>query len=138
MFEIEKKYKRSLHRRAYSQQQKGHHEVCGVVVLNGNKIELEYCDNVSNQPMSFAIEETEIDRIKRKCYRQGKKFGGIFHSHPISDGTPSVKDVNGASLNKIMMIYDVCGRAADLWKVGIKKGKRTLEHLQNINGGFHQ
>ncbi len=138
MYGMEPKYKRSLHRRAYTKQQKGHHEVCGIVVLNGEKIELEYCKNAHGEPLGFSITSDELERAKRRCWRQGKKFGGVFHSHPVSDAMPGQNDIRGALPNKIMMIYDVCGREAALWKVKIKNGERVLEHIQNFNTGFHK
>lgn len=125
--------KRKLHRRAYKLQQENHREVCGLIFLNKDFLELWYCKNISEQSYSFQISCTEIDDKITTAKSQKKKFIGVFHSHPISEAIPSKSDIEKALPNKLMMIYDVCGREAKIWKV--KNGKPTL--LQTINTGFY-
>jgi hypothetical protein len=58
----------------------------------------------------------------------GHRFMGIFHSHPISEAVPSPIDIRVARPNALLLIHDVCGTDARLWRI-VKRGgrKRALE-----------
>src|SRR6266446_3722053 len=104
------KYRRQLHRRAYKAQQSGHREVCGVFSLHNNKIKLHFLKNLTSKPYKWEICESEL---------KGK--AGTFHSHPIGDTALSDGDLRDTKTNELMLIYDVCGREAKLWKITGKK-----------------
>ena len=50
---------------------------------------------------------------------------GTFHSHPICDAIPSPVDFMGAGslADSLMLIYDVCGIEARLWRMDTSKNR---------------
>lgn len=130
-------FRRQLHRRAYKKQQDGHYEVAGVFLFKNDKIELVYCKNHSEEPYHFAISTTEFKKIKKEAKVQGKKFGGIFHSHPVSEAYPGKVDLQNTNSNELMMIYDVCDREAKLWRIVKRKKLKKANLVQSFNTGFH-
>jgi len=113
-----------LHGRAYRAQQKDQSEVCGAVVLDEvGRLKLNFVKNSSPRPGAFLISIEDCTAAEQHAREAGFRIGGWFHSHPVSDPTPSPKDIKSAPINSLMLIYDVCGRTAQFWRV-VRKGKR--------------
>ena len=55
------------------------------------------------------------------------KLMGVFHSHPLSEPVPGEGDIEGGFYKGIMLIYDVCGMDAKLWKLQNRKKKKIKE-----------
>lgn len=102
--------------------------------MSDNNIELHYCKNLAG-PKAFLLDNKEVNYIIKN--NKDKKFGGIFHSHPISDIEPSENDIKFARSNKIMMIYDVCDRELALYRIKKIKGKKKSILLQKFTTGFY-
>jgi len=56
---------------------------------------------------------------------EGMMLMGSFHSHPIGYAKPGKGDLQYAirSNVKFLLIYDVCGRDAKLWRLKRTRGK---------------
>ena len=57
------------------------------------------------------------------------KVLGTFHSHPIGEAIPGPRDIQTARSGSLMLIYDVCGRQARLWKIQKIKGHPKVTEL---------
>ncbi len=127
--------KRDYHRlqgRSFRAQQKDQSEVCGAIVGLKNCLSLEFMNNHSLCPGAFKIKRIEITNLRKKLKSPKRRIFGYFHSHVVSEPTPSKRDIEGAPINSLMLIYDVCGREAALYRVVREKGKKTISMRELI------
>jgi len=118
--------RRKLHDRAYRAQQRDHSEVCGLILAdNEHRLNLFFLPNRSGETLHFEMDCNEIRATQRAARLSGKRVIGAFHSHPVGAAIPTLRDLRGAWLNKFLLIYDVCGREARMWRI-CKAGKRRL------------
>jgi proteasome lid subunit RPN8/RPN11 len=117
---------RRLRRRAYSAQQTGCFEVCGVFgATRDRQIALIFLKNAGARPGHFDINLCEFRQARTQLRLFGVRYMGIFHSHPISEAKPGPGDIRGAPKNSFMLIYDVCGTDARLWKLVVRQRRKT-------------
>jgi len=122
--------KRRLHLRAIRAQQRGHLEVCGVVVVNAkDRIKLRFLVNYSTMPYKFEMRRSEAQAVRRASERNGLRVLGSFHSHPVGGAKPGPGDIGKAFYRGVELIYDVCGRCARLWKVQKQGRVKRLSEL---------
>jgi proteasome lid subunit RPN8/RPN11 len=122
--------KRRLHDRAYRAQQRGHGEVCGAVIATRTgRCVLHFIPNRARQHGSFTIRSADIRMIESQLNGSDRHLVAIFHSHPLSDATPSSGDISRMPLKYLQLIYDVCGRTVRLWKVRRVGGQRVPSEL---------
>ena len=129
---MDKKEYRRLQDRAYRAQQKDQSEVCGALVCNGEHLHLKFLKNHSPDRGSFLIKLAEVRPIRKEL--QGTKYRvvGYFHSHIVSEAIPGERDISEALINSLMLIYDVCGREAKLYRVvGPKVNKSVSSRRLN-------
>ena len=122
--------RRRLHLKAHLAQRKdGHAEVAGVLVADGRyRLRLVFLTNEA-APGSFTLSKSKLSHAKRRARELGLRFVGYFHSHPLSEPTPSEGDLRRAPQRSIHLIYDVCGRKARLWSCTRRAGLRTAVEL---------
>ena len=127
-YSVSKKDWVKVKRLALQAQRKNQGEICGALVLgNHQRLKLVFLKNRSEAPGQFMIALPEL-RLLRKKLPAFMRLVGIFHSHPISEAVPSKEDLRQAPLRSLMLIYDVCGREAKLWRItGSKRHKRYSE-----------
>jgi len=89
------------------------------------KISLTFLNNASTLPGHFELDDRQMASPRQKIRAAGKRPIGIFHSHPISEAVPSPSDVQQAPYNTALLICDVCGRTARLWRV-VRLGRRKI------------
>lgn len=119
-----KEYRR-LHDRAYRAQQKGHIEVCGIVLCSAKRhFQLIFLKNRSTKPYSYEVDLMEIRKLEQ-CIPSRMKIVATFHSHPIGYAKPSKGDLRKGFYRNCELIYDVCGRDAKLWRRFKSQGKKT-------------
>ncbi len=117
---------RRLHRLSYRAQQEDHLEVCGVLIVDGNRrIELRFLRNLSRKSYHYKVNLNHIRPIRELIKPRGMKILGTFHSHPVSYAIPGQGDLDGGFYNRIELIYDVCGREAKLWTFKTKASRKT-------------
>ena len=110
--------RRRLHRRAHAAQQLDHLEVCGVLVADhANRLKLEFLQNRSRQPYKFLVSLDHVSAVRRSAKRNGHRFLGLFHSHPLGDAVPGPRDRRTTRPGWLHLIYDVCGREVRLWRI---------------------
>ena len=121
--------KHRLHLRAIRAQQRGHHEVCGVVVVNpSGRMKLRFLLNYSTMPYTFEMRRSEAQAVRRTIERTRQRVLGSFHSHPVGEARPGPGDIGKGFYRGVELIYDVCGRCARLWKVQKRgRAKRVFE-----------
>ena len=121
--------KRRLHLRAMRAQQRGHFEVCGVVVVRGGgRIKLRFLLNYSTVPYRFEMRRSEVQAVQRAIERNGQRVLGSFHSHPVAEAKPGPGDIGKGFYGGVELIYDVCGRCARMWMVQKQgRSKRVFE-----------
>ena len=121
--------KRRLHLRAIRAQQRGHLEVCGVVVVNASgRIKLRFMLHYSTMPYRFEMRRSEAQAVQRAIERNGHRVLGSFHSHPVGEAKPGPGDIGKGFYGGVELIYDVCGRCARIWKVQKQgRAKRVFE-----------
>jgi proteasome lid subunit RPN8/RPN11 len=74
---------------------------------------------------SFSICKGELQLIRKEAAKAGSRVVGLFHSHPIAEPAPGPRDIKEAPGNSLMLIYDVCGQTAALWRIKRRGGKAT-------------
>jgi desampylase len=125
-FSILRRDLRRLRERAYRAQRKDQSEVCGVLVERpGRILDLIFLPNASPRPCSFELDVAVVSEQRRAARLRGSRVVGMFHSHPISEPVPSRRDLAEAPGNSLMLIYDVCGASAKLWRVKLRNGKKS-------------
>lgn len=112
------------------EQKLGQREVCGLIVSkDGVRIRLAYLRNEASRGGEFLISEQSQKSTVRSARGQGMKVLGTFHSHPIGEAIPGPRDIQTARSGSLMLIYDVCGRQARLWKIQKIKGHPKVTEL---------
>jgi len=125
-YSIPRRELRRLYQRAHRAQRKNQSEVAGALMLNdGHVLTLEFMRNRSDRPGHFELSRESLTELRREARREGRRVVGLFHSHPITEPEPGKNDLRDASVNSLMLIYDVCGRSAKLWRVRRKGGKKV-------------
>lgn len=123
---------RTLKRLALQAQRCDQGEVCGLLIAGtACKLALRFLSNHSARRGHFEIDPAEYGKIRRACRQEGLRVVGSFHSHPISDPTPSPRDLK-CSIGKLSLIYDVCGREAKLWFLGPQARRRKAREIQFV------
>jgi len=121
---------RKLHLSAFRAQKRGQREVCGTLASDENgRLELRFLTNQSQRAGRFTIARADYLRARESVRRMGKRFLGIFHSHPVSEAIPGRNDLARATLNSFCLIYDVCGRELKLWKIVKRRGRRVAQEV---------
>jgi proteasome lid subunit RPN8/RPN11 len=128
--------KRRLHLRAIRAQQRGHLEVCGVVVVYASgRIKLRFLRNYSTMPYTFEMCRSETRAVRRATERNGQRMLGSFHSHPVGEAKPGPGDISKGFYRGVELIYDVCGRCARLWKVQRQGRTKRLSEISLYEEG---
>ena len=127
-FHIPSEEARKLHEAAYSAQQDGHREVCGLVLADAEgTLRLVFMPNRAERSYRFERAWADIDRAKAEL-GPGEEVLGSFHSHPIGTPIPSPGDREGGFVNGVELIYDVCGAEMRLWRlVSDAAGEQPVE-----------
>jgi len=108
---------RRVSRRAYAAQQRDQSEVAGLIAVGRHReIRLEFVRNESDRPCHFEFGWDQFWRARAVIRASGHRYLGMFHSHPISEAIPGRGDLRGARVNSVVLIYDVCGTNARLWR----------------------
>jgi len=105
-------------------------EVCGLILSeDGERINLAYLPNETLRPGGWLFGQQSYESARRRAKGQGMKILGTFHSHPISEAIPGPRDIKTAKAGSLMLIYDVCGRKARLWKIQVSRRRRYAREL---------
>jgi proteasome lid subunit RPN8/RPN11 len=120
---------RRLTRRALGAQQHGYFEVAGLFAANRQHvIRLFFMENQSVKPGEFELSWEEIGRVRKEIRAGGFRYLGVFHSHPIGFAVPGPQDIRRSRVNAILLVYEVFGTNAKLWRiVGPNRRKRAKE-----------
>ena len=103
---------------------KGGMEICGLLIDNGYFIEMIRLKNKSNKVGRFSFFMKEADAIEKACKQLNHKIVGTFHSHPFSIAEPGDSDIAKGFDNEIMLVIDVIGKEAKLWRLSNEKKKK--------------
>src|SRR5262245_17987942 len=107
-----------LHGRAYRAQQNGHREVGGALFASARgQLRLVFIQNTADRPYRYEMAWGALRHIKAGLIGKRERLVGTFHSHPIGLAKLSRGDRVACSLRARMLVYDVCGREAVLWRV---------------------
>jgi proteasome lid subunit RPN8/RPN11 len=116
---------RRLRRRALRAQHEGLREVCGLIAIDDQKnIELCFLRNESPTACAFEMGSRSMQGARAQIRHRGLEYIGMFHSHPISEAICSKSDIRWAVGNSMILIYDVCGTNARLWKITCRGGRK--------------
>lgn len=86
-------------------------EICGVfIVMASGEIILRYCRNYSSDILSYKIRRRDIVGFLDTRY-----ICGIFHSHVLSDTSPSQEDINRGFFTNYMMVHSDLNGSTSLW-----------------------
>ena len=96
-------------------------EICGLLVDNGFFIELVHVRNKSRRGGGFSFYLNEIRAIQKMAKTFDHEILGTFHSHPVGLPEPGKSDRTYALDNSVMLIFDVMGKKAGLWRIKNKK-----------------
>jgi proteasome lid subunit RPN8/RPN11 len=99
-------------------------EVCGLIVDNGSFFELIQVRNKSKRSGSFSFYVEEVRAIQKMATLREHEIVGTFHSHPVGLPNPGPADLLHAVDDSIMLIFDVMGRSARLWRIRKQNGKQ--------------
>jgi len=117
-----------LHGRAYRAQQNGHREVGGALLASARgQLRLVFIKNTADRPYRYEMAWGALRRVKAVLMGKGERLMGTFHSHPLGMAKLSRGDRVACSLRASMLVYDVCGREAALWRVA-KRGARRVAY----------
>jgi proteasome lid subunit RPN8/RPN11 len=109
---------RRLSRRAYRAQQLDHGEVCGLFATDRQRrIALFFVRNESPTGGHWEFSAAQFRRGRERIRAEGYRYLGLFHSHPIAAAVPGAGDLRRARINEMMLIHDVCGIQARLWRI---------------------
>ena len=121
---------RRLQAVAEREQEDAQREVCGLIVSrDGVRIKLVYVPNEAANPGQWSIARHSYESVRQRATAQGMRVLGTFHSHPISEAIPGPRDIQTAQFGSLMLIYDVCGKQARLWKIQKVKGRPEATEL---------
>jgi len=113
---------------AEREQKSDQREVCGLIVSeDGIRLRLLYLRNEALGAGEFFLSRQSQASAVRRARGQGMRVLGTFHSHPISEALPGVRDIQMAKPGSLMLIYDVCGRQAKLWEIRKLRGRQVKE-----------
>lgn len=90
-----------------------HREVCGIFYQLGAQLVLERTLNKTSNSGEYRVCWADQKRAKYKT----DGAWGVFHSHPVSEATPSIGDKENGPQNGFALIYDVIGDEFRLWRV---------------------
>ena len=103
--------------------------MCGFLIEEGEgNIRLRFCANRSRREGSFYISMRDWHCVTALALRKGKRVPGSFHSHPLWEAQPGPRDIATLHPGSLMLIYDVIGREARLWR--IRKRSAVAEILK--------
>jgi proteasome lid subunit RPN8/RPN11 len=117
---------RRLHGRAYRAQQRGHYEVCGVLIVRRRQptqLALGFLRNHIDKPGSFGLLRSEVAAERAAARRAGRRVIGIFHSHPVWWPRLGPRDRRSTATNMLHLVHDVCGVETKLWRL-VRRGQR--------------
>jgi len=122
---------RTLRRLAKTAQELDQSEVCGLLLSNdGSRLELRHLPNQARKPGRWLVKDDVYAAEKVRAHSAGKVIVGSFHSHPVSEAIPGSGDIQSAdAFAPLMLIYDVCGQEAKLWRVRTPRGMRQAEEV---------
>ena len=118
-----------IEREAQRAAAKGGREICGVILSNGSFLELVSVRNKTKRGGGFSFYFDEIRSIEKFCTVCQHEIVGTFHSHPAAPAKPGPRDLEHAVHNSLMLIYDVQGRAANLWHIKRRNAKKVQYKL---------
>jgi proteasome lid subunit RPN8/RPN11 len=122
--------RRRLHDRAFRAQQKNHLEVCGAVVADRQgHLRLIFLENTAEVSYQFSVRRRDLTAVRKGLRGSGERFIGTFHSHPVGLATPSPRDRKLCGLRTYLLIYDVCGREAKLWRATKNGARRKVSEM---------
>lgn len=102
--------------------------MCGALLADSNqRLRLVFLANIAKVPYRFLVRIADVNRVRADARGTGHRVIGLFHSHPVGYPNPSPRDKRACTLRSCMLIYDVCGAEARLWRIG-KKGRRRVAH----------
>jgi len=93
----------------------GELEVCGLLVLNGEFLDLVPTRNAERRPGKFNFFASDLRRVSSAASVLGYQLVGSYHSHPLGLPEPSPADLAHAQGNSFMLILDCFGSEAKLW-----------------------
>ena len=99
-------------------------EVCGLILDNGSFFELIQTRNKAKRGGGFSFYFGEVRAIRKLSCLRGREIVGTFHSHPVGLPDPGPSDLRHAVDDSLMLIFDVTGRTARLWRVKRESAKR--------------
>lgn len=99
-------------------------EVCGLILDNGSFLELIRVRNKSKSGGGFSFYFNEIRTIQKMASLLNHEIVGTFHSHPVGLANPGPADLRHTVDGSIMLIFDVMGRSAWLWRIKRKRGRQ--------------
>ena len=119
--------RRRLHGRAFRAEQRGHHEVGGLLLADRrNQLHLVFLKNQSTRAYHYEALPADVRSASEGTRGGPLSAVGSFHSHPLGDAALSRGDRKVSSAGQLTLVYDVCGREARLWRVIRKAGKRKV------------
>jgi proteasome lid subunit RPN8/RPN11 len=98
-------------------------EVCGLILDNGYFLELVQVRNKTQRGGGFSYYYNEIRAIEKMARTFKHRVVGGFHSHPVGLPVPGPSDVKYALDDDVMLIFDVLGRTAKLWRIKKEKAR---------------
>jgi proteasome lid subunit RPN8/RPN11 len=121
---------RRLSRRAYAAQQRHHAEVCGLFASDKDRrIALFFVRNESSRGGHCEFGWDQFHHSRKRIRVEGYRYLGIFHSHPIAEAIPGEGDLRHARVNEMMLIQDVCGIRARLWRITRRGARKRVTEI---------
>ncbi|PWU17965.1 MAG: hypothetical protein C5B50_10215 [Verrucomicrobia bacterium] len=100
-------------------------EVCGLLLDNGYFLELVQTRNRARSGGGFCFYYREIRMLQRMARLSQHEIVGTFHSHPLALAEPGHSDLRHAVNKSLMLIFDVIGRSAKLWRIKDHKANKV-------------
>ena len=120
---------RRLHRRAYAAQQRGHFEVCGLLVVRRrapSRLGLCFMKNMVTNAGQFLLDDRQVSVQRAIARRGGHRVVGMFHSHPVGYARLGPRDRRATPTNWLHLVHDVCGVEPKLWRIVRRRARRTV------------
>jgi proteasome lid subunit RPN8/RPN11 len=111
------------------------HEICGLILDKGSFVELIQVKNKTKRGGGFSFYYGEVRAIRKKASLCGFEIIGTFHSHPVGLPNPGHSDLHHAMDDSIMLIFDVIGQCARLWRIKDQKAKQLAFVFVSLNSG---
>ncbi len=81
------------------------HEACGLLSGRAGYAETIWTmENVAASPVSFRMDERQMEHVFTEIKKRGQKLVGIYHSHPTAPPVPSPLDILCASYDDVPYI----------------------------------